>query len=185
MKKRDKLRKFIFKLVTCAMLAALQIVLSRFAGIQAQYFQFSLGFVPIAVCSAMLGPIFGAACAFVADFLGVIIGGTGAYNPLFSINAVLFALVYALFLYKKELSVKRAIICEAVQTACISIPLTPLWLWIYFNFFLDKPRGYSVIFTSKLAESLIVFPLKAAVLSVVSLYLIPKLRKHYFEGEKK
>ena len=87
------------KTVICAVMIAMQIILSRYVGIQTQFVQTSLGFVPIAVTSAVCGPVYGALCAFISDFLGVVIAGTNVYSPLFAINAVLYALFYAFFLY--------------------------------------------------------------------------------------
>ncbi len=168
--------RYLHKLVLSSILVAMQVILSRYLGLQTQFFQSSFGFVAIACTSALLGPVWGAAVAFIADFIGVTLAGTGAYFPLFSINEILYALIYAAFLYKQKRTVIKTILCVVVQTIFVAIPLTPVWLYIYFNL-LGAPEAFSVIFMSKITASLIELPIKAAVLVPLSLFVFPKLEK--------
>ncbi len=173
MQKSSHLRKIIL----CAILIALQIILSRYVGIQTQFIQTSLGFVPIAICSALQGPIYGSACALISDFLGVILAGTNAYCPLFSINAIIYALFYSFFLYKKEFKISNIIWSVLLQTILIAIPLTPVWLYIYYNFWLNMPHAFHLMAWPQVLVRLIEIPIKIAVLIPVCKFLIPKLKK--------
>lgn len=173
MQKSNHLRKLIF----CAILIAVQIVLSRYGGIQTQFIQTSLGFVPVAICSALLGPVYGSICALLSDFLGVILAGTNAYCPLFSINAVLYALFYAFFLYKKEFKVSNIVWSVALQTIIVAIPLTPLWLYIYYNYVLMTPQAFHLMAWPQVFVRLIEIPIKIAILIPVCKFMLPKLEK--------
>lgn len=167
----------VSKLVVSAFLVALQVILSRVLGIQTQLFQISLGFVPIAISAMLFGPVWASATALVADILGTVLLGTGAYNPLFSINAVLYALTFALFFYKKEKTTLQIVICVVLQLILIAVPLTPLWLYIYYNFVLSAPKAFSIIFFPKLIASVVEAPIKIAVLIPLCKYLYPRLSK--------
>ena len=173
MQKNSHLRRTVL----CAVMIAMQIILSRYVGIQTQFVQTSLGFVPIAVTSAICGPVYGALCAFISDFLGVVIAGTNVYSPLFAINAVLYALFYAIFLYKKERCVKNIVLSVVLQTVIVAIPLTPLWLYIYFNFVLGTPKAFELMSLQQVIVRLVEIPIKILILVPVCRYLLPKLEK--------
>lgn len=165
------------KLALSAMLVAMQIILSRYLGIQSSFFQTSFGFVAIATASAVLGPLCGAACAFVADLLGVLLAGTGAYFPLFAINEIAYALLYGVFLHTPRRSPLRVVLCVIIQCVFIAIPLTPVWLYIYFKYVVGTAQAFSIIFTQKITASLIEMPIKMAVLIPLSSYFFPRLEK--------
>ncbi|MBQ7822151.1 MAG: folate family ECF transporter S component [Clostridia bacterium] len=165
------------KLALSAMLIAMQIILSRYLGIQAPFFQTSFGFVAIATASAILGPVWGAACAFIADLLGVLLAGTGAYFPLFSINEILYALLYGFFLHTDRRTPLRVVLCVIIQCAFVAIPLTPVWLFIYFKYVVGAAKAFSLIFMQKITVSLIELPIKMAVLVPLAHFVFPKLEK--------
>lgn len=165
------------KLAFGAILVALQIILSRYLGIQTELFQISLGFVAIAIAAMMLGPSWAAFIAIVSDFVGTMIAGTGAYNPMFSINAVLYALIFAWMFYKKDISVWRVVACVMIQLVFVAVPLTPVWLYIYHKYVTGMVKAFSVIFTAKLTASLIEAAVKVVVLIPVCKYLYPRLSK--------
>ena len=166
------------KIVLCAVMIAMQIILSRYVGIQTQFVQTSLGFLPIAVTSAVCGPVYGAMCAFISDFLGVVLAGTNVYSPLFTINYVLYALFYSFFLYKKERSVKNIVLSVVLQTVLVAIPLTPLWLYVYYNFVLGTPKAFELMSVQQIIVRLIEIPVKIVILIPVCRYLLPKLEKN-------
>ena len=166
------------KMVICAIMIAMQIILSRYVGIQTPYVQTSFGFVPVAVTSAVCGPVYGAMCAFISDFLGVVLAGTNVYSPLFTINYVLYALFYAFFLYKKERSIKNIVLSVVLQTVLVAIPLTPLWLYVYYNFVLETPKAFELMSVQQMIVRFIEVPIKIVTLIPVCRYLLPKLEKN-------
>lgn len=167
------------KLACTAILVALQIILSRYLGIQTELFQISFGFVAIAFSAMLLGPVWAAATALTADFVGTMIAGTGAYNPMFSINAVLYALIFAWFLYKKEKSVWRIVLCVVLQLVLVAIPLTPLWLYIYFKYVIGSEKAFAVIFMTKLTASFVEAAIKIVVLIPMCRLLYPKVARMF------
>lgn len=166
------------------MLVAMQIVLSRFLGIQASFFQTSFGFAAVATASAVLGPVWGVAVALISDFLGVTLAGTGAYFPLFAINEMLYALLYAAFLHTSRRSPLRVVLCVMVQCVFVAIPLTPVWVYIYFKYVVGTAKAFAPIFTAKITASLIEMPIKMAVLVPMTQLLFPRLERIFGDDTK-
>ena len=91
------------KMVTIALLIALNIIIVRFLSVQTETIRISFGFVPTALCSMLFGPWIGALSAFLSDFLGMVVNSKGlAYFPGFGISEALYGLTYGLFLYKRQ-----------------------------------------------------------------------------------
>ncbi len=122
------------KLVMVSLLIALNIVIVRFISIQTPIVRIGFGFIPTALCSMLFGPVWGAASAFLADFLGMVINSHGmTYFPGFGINEALYGLTYALFLYKREKSYKNIILCVVLQGILINSGLGTLWATILYH----------------------------------------------------
>ena len=68
-------------LVMMAALVAIQIILARFFSIQTDTLRVSFESIPVILAGMWLGPLCGAIVAVVADILGTIIQGYGAWFP--------------------------------------------------------------------------------------------------------
>ena len=92
-------------LVSCALLAAVSVVLARFIiPMPNETTRFSLEAVPIFLAGMLFGPLPGALVGFVADFVGCLFSGYG-YNPMFCVPPILYGLCAGLFqplLVKKD-----------------------------------------------------------------------------------
>ena len=97
------------KMCLLAVLCAMQVVLSRIAAINVgDYLKISFGFIPIAVCGILAGPMWAALTAAASDVIGALLFPTGA-----------FGLIYGLFLYRKQESLIRCLLCTlAVAVVC-------------------------------------------------------------------
>ena len=79
-------------LVSCALLAAVSVVLARFIiPMPNETTRFSLEAVPIFLAGMLFGPLPGALVGFVADFVGCLFSGYG-YNPMFCVPPILYGL---------------------------------------------------------------------------------------------
>ncbi len=84
-------------LVSCALLAAVSVVLARFIiPMPNETTRFSLEAVPIFLAGMLFGPLPGALVGFVADFVGCLFSGYG-YNPMFCVPPILYGLAAGLF----------------------------------------------------------------------------------------
>ncbi len=85
-------------LTLSALLAALEIVLSRFLSISAWNTKIGFAFVPVALAALLLGPLNAGIVAALADFLGALLFPVGPYFPGFTLTAFLMGLCYGVFL---------------------------------------------------------------------------------------
>ncbi len=92
----------VLKLVILGVLVAMEIVLSRFLSISTWNTKIGFGFVPVAAAAILLGPVGGAICGGLADFLGAILFPIGPYFPGFTLTAALTGLVFGLFFHKEQ-----------------------------------------------------------------------------------
>ena len=92
---------FTTKMVTsCALLAALSVVLARFLSFAPDpTTRYSIEAVPIFLAGMLFGPIPGAFVGFTADFVGCMYSVQGAYNPIYCVPPVLYGLFAGLFRY--------------------------------------------------------------------------------------
>ncbi|MCC5895356.1 MAG: folate family ECF transporter S component [Alkalibacterium sp.] len=112
------------------LLVAMNITLGRI-GITTPVVRITFAFLPTALIGMLFGPWVGGVAAVLADLLGFIIGGgVGGFFPGFTLSAFLTGLVYGLFLHKKNVSLKRIIMAEAVIALFINLTLNTIWLRI-------------------------------------------------------
>ena len=166
MQKKQWLRKLVFS----GILIAVYIILAKFLSFSTPYAKVNLSFLPIALSAMLFGPWWSMATAAVADIVGTCFF-EGGYFPLFTIDAVLCALLFALFLYKKEQTITRIVLCVVLQTVLVSIPLTPLWVCIMNQSFVS----YIPALATKTVASLITAVIKIVVLIPTCKYLYPRL----------
>jgi len=84
-------------LTSCALLAALGVVLARLiVPMPNEFTRFSIEAVPTVLAGILFGPLAGALVGFVADFVGCLFSPYG-FNPLFCVPPILYGLCGGLF----------------------------------------------------------------------------------------
>lgn len=111
-----------------AMLVAIEIVLSRFCSISTQIVKIGFAFVAVAVCGMLFGPLWGAVCGGLSDFLGAILFPIGPYFPGFTLSAALTGLVFGLLLYKRSGGWWHIAAAVLINKLLISLLLTTYWI---------------------------------------------------------
>ena len=100
------------KICVLAILCAMQVVLSRIAAINiGDYLKISFGFIAIAICGILAGPLWAALTAAASDIIGALMFPTGPFFPGYTIVAAVGGLIYGLFLYNKKQSIIRCLLC--------------------------------------------------------------------------
>jgi len=117
-------------LIYVSLLIALEVVLSRFCSIATPIVKIGFGFVPIAVCAMMFGPVWAGVAGALADVMGATLFPIGAYFPGFTVSAALTGVVFGLFLYKRKGTIPQLAGAVAVNCLCISLLLSTYWLTI-------------------------------------------------------
>ena len=130
-------------LVSCALLAAVSVVLARF----------SIEAVPIFLAGMLFGPLPGALVGFVADFVGCLFSGYG-YNPMFCVPPILYGLCAGLF---QPLLVKKTSIPTIALSFLPAIALGSI-LWQSFALaFVYGGDAKTAFFLTKLATRSVQF----------------------------
>ena len=139
-------------LVQVSVLVALSIVLTRLLSINTLYVRIGFGFVPIALCAMLFGPVWAGVAAALADIIGALLFPMGAYFPGFTITAALTGVVFGLFLYNKEKSLPGLI--AAVLINCLVIGL----LGNTFNLTLLTGTPFLALLPTRLLQSAVMIP---------------------------
>ena len=155
-------------LTLTALLAALEIVLSRFLSISAWNTKIGFAFVPVVIAAILLGPLYAGIVGAAADFLGAILFPIGAYFPGFTLTAFLMGLCYGLFLYRNQ-SFPRILGAVAVHQLILSLLLNTLWISVLYG------SPYAPLLVSRLPQCAILAAVQLAVIPLIA-RLLPRIR---------
>lgn len=120
-------------LVTAALLCALCIIVEKFdIPIIYNVLTVSFTFIVVSLCSLLTGPVVAIPCGIITDLVGVI--GTG-YTCFFgyTLSAVAAAVIYALFLYRKKLSLERIFLSRFIVDVLVNVLLGSVWRVMMMN----------------------------------------------------
>lgn len=142
------------RMVYVAMLTALQIILSRFLGIQTPIVRISFSFLPLMFCGCMFGPRYAALSGVAADILGTLLFSSGAYFPGFTLSAALTGMIYGSGFYKKPRRAGRLLSVVVLDGLMVSMALGALWLWMITG------KGYVALLSVKAIQQCVMIPVK-------------------------
>ena len=148
------------KLITLAVLVAMDVVLTRFLSINAWNTRIGFGFVPMVIAAMMYGPLPAGIVAALADFIGAILFPTGPYFPGFTFSVFLMGIVFGVFLYKDR-SLWRIVVSVLITQFVISLFLTTFWI--------------SYLYGAKYVPLLATRVVQSGIISAAQLIVIPIL----------
>ena len=119
-------------IVLLGLLAALEVVLSRFLSINPWNLKIGFSFVPIVIAALLFGPLPAGIMAVVADVIGATLFPTAAFFPGFTLSAFLTGAAFGLFLYRKQ-NWLRLLGAVAVVQLVIGLLLNSWWLSILYS----------------------------------------------------
>ncbi|WP_027624850.1 folate family ECF transporter S component [Clostridium lundense] len=146
------------KIVFIGLLVALQVILTRFLGIETPIVRVSFGFLPLALAGMLFGPLVGGITGASADILGMLIFPKGAYFPGFTVSTALSGAIYGMFLHKKSKSIVNISIAAISITLFINLGLNTLWLSMLTG------KGVYAIITPRIIKNLIELPIRVIVI---------------------
>lgn len=130
-------------LAVCAMMLALRIVLGMFANLSLNFFPIPVvkinpTFIPIAITAYLFGPVCAGIVAGLGDILSYLIQPTAfGFTPGITACCILEGIIYGVFLYKSELSIKSIILAKVFDLVLCTLTLNSFVLW--FLFFQSTP----------------------------------------------
>ena len=156
------------RLCVIAVLIAMQIVLGRIAAINVgSYLKISFGFIPIAICGILTGPFWTFLMASVCDILGALLFPTGAFYWGFTLVAAAGGLIYGVFLYNKNESLVRCMICTLTIALICNILMNTVFLCQIGAMVQPGNDGFWPVMWTRVLKNLIQFPVNGLILFAV------------------
>ena len=153
-------------LVITAFMIALSVVLSKLVSINISFLRIGFGFLPIAILAILYGPVVAAVGYGLADLIGAWLFPTGAFFPGFTLSAVLTGLIFGFVLYKKKVTIIRALIASALVCLGVNLLLNTFWL----TFIIGK--GFKVLLASRAVKEVVAIPVMALLIVAVDKYVL-------------
>ncbi len=186
------------KIVTSAILIALNIVLTRYLAINTPIVKIGFGFLPLIVAALYLGPVYTGIIHAIADVIGVMMVPNAAFNPVFTLTAFLSGITYGLFLYPSSPICKGLV--KAGRKLAGIFHVSEEKQGVFSDFFLAFITGfvvvivfsllantllihfyyrvrYEVLIPTRLIQTAILIPLHTVMIPLVMAKLIPQLKK--------
>ena len=158
-------------IVIMGFMIALEIVLSKLVSINLSFIRIGFGFLPIIVLAILYGPIVAGVSYAIGDIIGGFVFPTGAFFPGFTLTAFLTGLVFGLLLYKKEITLLRALSANALVCVLCNLLLNTYWLTFIIG------NGFIPLLASRAVKELVAIPIMT-VLTIVIDKTVIKAIKH-------
>lgn len=156
------MKKFELKtMVSCAVLVAAAIILSRFFSINTWNLKIGFTFVPVFLAAYFYGPAMGALVGGLADFIGATLFPIGAYFPGFTLTCALTGVVYGLLLHKKQTRL-RILISVCLTQLVLSLLLNTLWISILYG------SSFEALLVTRVVQCLVMIPVEFILIGVLS-----------------
>ncbi len=159
--------KELRRLVLCAMFCALTVAVSSISIVVGEnlyiYFTCYVNAVACAVCGPVLALLYGAA----ADTLNFILFTRTGYFPGYLLSECLGCLIYALFLYRRRISVTRLFATKFLVNYGVNVMLGSLWSAMIYS------KGYLYYLLKSLLKNTILLPFEVILMAALFAVLLP------------
>ena len=161
------------KIVAAGALAALDVVFTRLLAVNTPIMKIGIGFLAVAVCAALYGPLWGAACGALGDLAGSLLFPTGAYFPGFTLTAALSGLLFGLFLKgpftEKHFRLKAAA-AALLNTLLVSFLANTLMISLLTG------TAYGKLLAARAIQLTVMFPLQILLLTAVLPLILKRIK---------
>ena len=133
-------------LAVCAMFIALRSALSWLYIPLTDALRIQFTFFITALGASIYGPLMALAEGFLSDTIGFFLMPSGGYFPGYTLNAMLASLFYALFFYRRQLSVLRIFAAKFTVNLVVNVLLGALWSALLYG------KGYLYTVTASILK---------------------------------
>ena len=158
-------------LAVCAMFIALRSALSWLYIPLTDALRIQFTFFITALGASIYGPLMALAEGFLSDTIGFFLMPSGGYFPGYTLNAMLASLFYALFFYRRQLSVLRIFAAKFTVNLVVNVLLGALWSALLYG------KGYLYTVTASILKNVVLLPLETAVMVLVFRAVHPLLTR--------
>ena len=172
-------------LVFAALIVALRVALKAVKIPIAASIDINTAFIANAFGAMVYGPVVALLGAAVSDTLGALLVPSGPYFFPFIFTEMAGSLIFALFLYRAEVSVSRLLLSRFCICFFVNIVMTePIMVPYYEIFYTSQYAPFQVM---RIAKNLMLFPVEAVILALIFRSLIPPFRQMgylYMNGDR-
>lgn len=130
--------------------------------------------------SIVYGPVMALVVGAVSDTLGCLLfpSANGPYFPPFILVEMSSSFLFALFFWKRKLTIPRILTAKFTVNMVCNVCLTSLFVkWSYYVFYgIEKAQAYAIINLSRIVKNLVLFPLESIAIALVLSAALPALR---------
>ena len=135
----------------------------------------SWGYLARSLCGLVCGPVMGVVFGVAEDTLGFFLNSTGEpYFPGYALNTALGVLIYALFLYRSQVSILRVFLSKLCNNVFINIILSSLWASMW------SDGGFLFYASTKMVTNFVRLPFEVLILTVLYSAMLPILHRTGF-----
>lgn len=161
--------KSVRTLCIAALFVALHTVLSMFYIPISQSLQIQFTFIADVICGTICGPLVGLLCGAAADLVSFMMHPEWGFFPGYTLTCMLTFLVYALYLYRRRISVLRVLLARLTVNLFINVGLGCVWSAMLYG------KGYYYYFATSIVKNLAMLPVEVIVMCIVLRLLLPVL----------
>ncbi|HHX70884.1 MAG: folate family ECF transporter S component [Miniphocaeibacter sp.] len=126
--------KNVRNLVICAIMIALNVVLSLFEiPLFGNTIMIGFQFLALVVVGYLYGPMPAVIVGGIGDIIGAVMFPKGLFFIGFTLNAMVEGFIYGVFFHKKQISLKRIVVAFFIQLILVSFIMTPTWIYILYS----------------------------------------------------
>ncbi len=161
-------------LVFAALILALRIAVKPLSIPIAGDLKEGIGFIINAFGSMIYGPAVALLSGALSDTLGYLLFPAGVYFPAYMITEMAGSFVFALFLYRTEITVPRLLLCRFSICLFVNVVLAyPIHVW-YYTAVMGKEYSMALI---RVVKNIALFPIETVILTMVFRVLLPPFVK--------
>lgn len=161
-------------IVFAALILALRIVVKPLSIPIAADLKEGIGFIINAFGSMIYGPVVALLNGALSDTLGYLLFPSGVYFPAYIITEMAGSFVFALFLYRAEITVPRLLLCRFAICLGVNVVLSyPIHVW-YYSAVMGKEYSMALI---RVLKNIALFPIETVILVFVFRALIPPFER--------
>lgn len=150
--------KNIHSLVICAVMIALYVAIDTASLYVTQTLQLTFSFLVLAMLGYRFGVFTGTLAGLACDLIAYIIRPAGPLHLGFTLSTMLTVLVFALFLYGRELKLWRIIVSKTIINLAVNIMLNTYWLSNLYG------KAYIILLFDRILKNIALLPIEIALL---------------------
>lgn len=161
-------------IVFAALILALRVAVKPLSIPVAGDLKEGIGFIVNAFGSMIYGPIVALLSGALSDTLGYLLYPSGVYFPAYMITEMAGSFVFALFLYRAEITVPRLLLCRFSICLFVNVVLSyPIHVW-YWNVVMGKAYSMAIV---QVVKNVALFPIETVILAIIFRALIPPFQR--------